>query len=193
MSIKFDPCLGLRLLINMSCYENVLRWIKEIQEHLKSQEMYDETVGFKPRSLAFVPDCFKTQKMCNQAVQNNPRVFFLVPDNFKTQEMREKVIEEDSSLLDAVPGHFKTKRMCDDAVLWKSYSLVCVPDWFGTRKQIKIWQDDDEYYNHDLFEWYKDYKKWKAQKASIKEELMRIAWDPDRVMDWCISEDEKRL
>ena len=97
--------------------------------------------------------------------------------------MREKVIEEDSSLLDAVPGHFKTKRMCDDAVLWKSCSLVCVPDWFGTQKQIKIWQDDDEYYNHDLFEWYNDYKKWKAQKASIKEELMRIAWDPDRVMD----------
>ena len=35
-------------------------------------------------------------------------------------------------------------------------------------------------------------KKQKAQKASIKEELLSIAWHPDRVMDCCMSEDEKR-
>ena len=31
-----------------------------------------------------------------------------------------------------------------------------------------------------FFEWCDDYKKWKAQKASIKEELMPIAWQPSR-------------
>ena len=35
--------------------------------------------------------------------------------------------------------------------------------------------------------------KKKAQKTSIKEELIPIAWHPDRVMDWCMSEDEKGM
>ena len=28
--------------------------------------------------------------------------------------------------------------------------------------------------------------------AKIKEELLPIAWHPNRVMDWCMSEDEKK-
>ena len=35
-------------------------------------------------------------------------------------------------------------------------------------------------------------KKKKAQKASIKEELMSIAWHPSRYWDWWSSEDEKK-
>ena len=34
--------------------------------------------------------------------------------------------------------------------------------------------------------------KRKAQKASIKKELMPSAWHPDRVNDWYKSEDKKR-
>ena len=30
------------------------------------------------------------------------------------------------------------------------------------------------------------------QKANIKEELLPIAWHSGRVMDWCMSEDEKK-
>ena len=52
-----------------------------------------------------------------------------------------------------------------------------------TQEQIKIWQDDDEYHDHELFKGHNDYKKRKAQKAEITEELMPIAWHPDRVMD----------
>ena len=52
------------------------------------------------------------------------------------------------------------------------------------------WDDDD---NEDkFFEWYESYKKWKTQKASIKEELMPIAWHPSRWWDWCVPEDEKK-
>ena len=43
-----------------------------------------------------------------------------------------------------------------------------------------------------MIEWYKDYKKRKAQKAKIKEELLLIAWYPNRLKDWCMSEDKKR-
>ena len=36
-------------------------------------------------------------------------------------------------------------------------------------------------------------KNVKAQKASIKEELLPIAWHPDGVTGWCMSEYETRL
>ena len=70
--------------------------------------------------------------------------------------------------------------------------LEYVPDWFVTQQQTKIWRDDDEYCDDDnLIKWHNGYQKQKAQKAKIKEELMPTAWHPNRVMDWCKSEDEK--
>ena len=47
-------------------------------------------------------------------------------------------------------------------------------------------------YNNDLIEWHENYKKRKAQKASIKEELMPIAWHPSRYWNWCVPEDKKK-
>ena len=41
--------------------------------------------------------------------------------------------------------------------------------------------------------WYEGHRKRKAQKAEIIEELLPIAWHPNRVMDWCMSEDQKGL
>ena len=58
-----------------------------------------------------------------------------------------------------------------------SCPLRFVPDWFVTHQQIKIRHDNDKYCNDDeLIKCYKRYQKRKAQKASIKEELMPIAW-----------------
>ena len=72
------------------------------------------------------------------------------------------------------------------------YFLQFVPDWFVTQEQLEIWHDDDEYCTDDeIIESYKRYEKRKAQKATIKEELMSIAWHPKRVMDWSMPEDEK--
>ena len=72
--------------------------------------------------------------------------------------------------------------------------MRCIPDWFVAEEQIDHWDDDDYYCNnnYELIEWYNGYKKRKDQKASIKEELMPVAWHPDRVMNWCMSGDEKR-
>ena len=83
--------------------------------------------------------------------------------------------------------------MCIRAVEGDLGLLEYVPDWFVTQQQIKRWHDG--YYWHDddkLIKWYESYKKRKAQKASIKEKLLTIAWHPDRVMDWYMSEDNKR-
>ena len=59
--------------------------------------------------------------------------------------------------------------------------------------QIDLWHENN-YWHHDdkLIKWYECYQKRKAQKAKIKEELLPIAWHPDRVMDWCMSEEKKK-
>ena len=83
--------------------------------------------------------------------------------------------------------------MCNEAVRGGSWNLRHVPDWFVTYEQLNLWCDDDYVYNdHDMIEWYDVYKKRKAQKAKIKEELLSIARHRDCMMDWCMSEDEKR-
>ena len=73
-------------------YENVPRWIREIPEHLKTQEMCDEAVRIEPRSLAYVHDRLKTENICNEAVQ------------------------KDTYTLDDVPDHLKIQKICDEAM-----------------------------------------------------------------------------
>ena len=74
------------------------------------------------------------------------------------------------------PDHFKTQEMCNETVRDDSFSLQFVPNWFVTQHQVKLWRDDSEYCDDDKFiEWYDCYKKRKAQKAKIKEELIRVA------------------
>ena len=130
--------------------------------------------------------------MCNQAVRNNPAVFFLVSDRFKTQELCIKAFEVDPWQLNNILDYLKTQKMCDKAVKDDPSSLQFVPDWFVTQQQIDVWHDNAYWYDDDeTIEWYNGYQRRKAQKATIKEELMPIVWHPDRVMDWGMSEDEK--
>ena len=106
--------------------------------------------------------------MCNEAVEKDPRSLYDIPDNLKTQEICDKAVEEEPGLLQHVP------------------------DWFFSQQQIKLWHDDDYWYDDDkLIEWYEGYQKRKVQKAKVKEELLPIAWHPNHVMNWCMSGDEK--
>lgn len=59
--------------------------------------------------------------------------------------------------------------------------------------QVKIWCDGIDYCNNDeIVEWYDAYKKRKAQRAQIKEELISIAWHPTRMQGGCMTENEKK-
>ena len=128
--------------------------------------MCKEAVRREAYTLRYVPDYLKTQEMCEDVIHVRPEEFFLIPDCFKTQEMCERAVEDDPS------------------------SLQYFPDWFGTQEQIGLGYDDDE---DNLFKWYEGYKKRKAQKASIKEELMPIAWQPSRWWDWCMQKMKKGI
>ena len=80
--------------------------------------------------------------------------------------------------LEHVLNHFKTEEICKRTIEADLYILVFCPDWFVTQEQIKSWYDDD--YDDEATGWYEGYQKRKAQKASIKEELLPIAWHPSR-------------
>ena len=145
--------------------------LKYVPDHLKTQEMCNGAVEETPYALQYVPDCFITQEMCE-----DPAVFFLIPDRFKTEEMCKKAVEVDPWQLKDAPDHFKTQKMCDKAARDYPFSLQHVPDWFVTQGQIDLWYDDKNVYDDNMMiEWYKGYKKRKAQKASIKKELMPTA------------------
>ena len=133
--------------------------------------------------------------MC-KGVRFCPWLIGHVPDHFKTQEMSKGVCFY-PWLIGHVPDHFKTQQMCKKAVKVDRSLLQLVPDCFVSQEQLKLWHDSDDWlirwwYNNRLIKWYDDYKKWKAQKSSIKDELMPIAWHPSRFWDLCMSEDEKK-
>ena len=95
-----------------------------------------------------------------------------------------KAVEKFPWSLEHVPYNFKTQEMCDDAVRDYLFPLQYVPDWFVTQQQLNLWHDYDYLYNDDkLIEWYDGYKKRKAQKASVKEELISITWHPSKYWD----------
>ena len=131
--------------------------------------------------------------MCDKAFEEDPGLLWPVPGQCKTQEMCDKAVEEGLGLLEYVPDHLKRQSMCDKAFQENALCLQYIPGWFVTQEQRDLWGDDDYYYDDDEFiEWYEGYQKRKAQKAKIKKELLPIAWSPDRIMNWCMSEDEKR-
>ena len=111
-----------------------------------------------------------------KVVEKGPSPLHYVPDHFKAQKMCEKVVEKKPYLLHYDPVHFKTREMCEKVVETGLGLLKYVSDYFVTHQQQKIWRDDDKYCNdHELIKWYDEYKKRKAQKASIKEELLPFA------------------
>ena len=116
--------------------------------------------------------------MCETAVEKNPGCLKHVPGHFKIEKMCIKSVEKEAETLEHVPDHFKTGEMWKKAIEADLYTQVFCPDWFVTQEQIKSWCNDD--YDDRTTGWYEGYQKRKAQKASIKEELLPIAWHPSR-------------
>ena len=154
-----------------------------------TQEMWNEAVQSDPWRLKLVPDQFVTQKMCIEAVQRRPWTLVWVPDQYKTQEMWNEAVQRAPWALFWVPAWLVTQEMCHEALQREPEVLEYVHDWFVTLQ--KMWyeefDDDDE-----LITWRDAYTKRKAKKAKIKEELMPVAWHPDRWWNWCVPEDEKK-
>ena len=134
--------------------------------------------------------------MCDEAMRNNPYMLRHVANHFKTEEMCDDAVEASPWQLKYIPDQYKTQKMCDEVVIDDSSSLQYVPDWFVISDWVHMWYVDTEYRDYDdevnFFKWYDSYKKRKTQKASIKDELLPVAWHPLRHWNWCMPEDEKK-
>ena len=70
-------------------HEKVLRWLREIPDHLKMLEMGNEAVAQFSYALSYVPDHLKTEEMCIQDSLN----LKYVPNDPKFLEMCERVVK----------------------------------------------------------------------------------------------------
>ena len=169
--------------------------IRFIPDQYKTRWMSERDVDRSQWQLEYVPNHLKIQGMNNEAVGREPISLAYVPDYLKTKEMCKRDVEKYPFNLIFVPDYLKTQGMCDNAVRRRLWSLEYVPDWFVKQQYIGAWGGNDDYCdddNDELFEWYDGYKKRKAQKASIKKELMPITWHPSRWWDWYMAGDEKK-
>ena len=98
-----------------------------------------------------------------------------------------KLFQNDLLNIWYVSDQYKTQEMCNKAVQSDLWALKYVPDWFVTLQEMWYEKFDDE-----LITWRDAYIKRKTQKAQIKEELMPVAWHPNRWWNWCLPEDEKK-
>ena len=54
-------------------YAPVPCWVREIPDHLKTQEICDEAVRIEPRSLEFIPDHLKPKGCVNEPLKVNQK------------------------------------------------------------------------------------------------------------------------
>ena len=184
--------MSLASAVNLNdAYADVPGWITELPKRLKTSEICNETLRMSPLSFVLVPKGLITQEIRNEIMPTLPGAFSHIPYHFKTQEMCKKAVEEYSPSFGFVSDHLKSQEMCDKAFEKDPYSLIHLPNRFV--RQVNLWYDDNyNDYDYDVIEWYESYQKCKPQKAKIKEKLLPIAWYPNHVMGWCMSEDEKR-
>ena len=167
------------------------RNLKYVPHSHISHEMCVKAIDRYPKNLRYVPDKFKTQNMCDKAVDEYPYNLRYVPDCFITQEMCVKAFNVNpyNYNFEYIPDRLKTQEMCSDVYDNCSCPITDdIPDWFITPEMIENSDGccdscDDKFHG---------YKERKAQKAQIKDELTPIAWHPDRVINWCFDEEEKK-
>ena len=185
--LKYTPVVGPR--VQEACNKEVRRkphLLAFVADIFKTQELCTEAVEADPCTLKYVPYWYRRHGMCFKVLEKCLHPMRFIPDHLKAQEMCNKAVEEDPLALRVIPDQCKTQGMCDKAVRDDSSSLQYIPDWFVSRDGVDMGYDDSEYCDDEdnFFKWYDRYKKRKAQKASIKEELMPIAWHPSRLAKW---------
>ena len=102
-------------------------------------------------------------------------------------------VSQNPWFLQSTSDKFKTPEMCVNAVKEVPEMLPFTPDWFVTPKMLTLAEEGGGGYETDFQEWLNGYRHRKSQKAQIQDALAPAAWHPDRAIDWCFDEDEKRV
>lgn len=87
-----------------------------------------------------------------------PVFFDLILDHLNTQEICIKATKEVQWRQEDASDHFKTQGTFDGASK-DLYTVQYIPDLFVTQDKVKIWHDDNAFYNdNELIDWYNYYK-----------------------------------
>ena len=122
--------------------------------------------------------------MSSRIIEEKIYFFDVIPDEFKTQEMFEKVVETRPTLFfEYVPDRFVTPKMVE----------LCKNATAAEKEPQERRAKQNRALKLKTMACIEAYKQRKAKKTKIKEELLTITWHPNRVFDWCFSEDEKKV
>ena len=155
-----------------------------------TQKMCDEAVDEHPFLTVYWADIYITQKKCDEAVAYSLTVLKLILNWFVTSEMIKKIFtalyaDKNIVYFDEGSGHavFNCKRM---AILNIDFNNVSLDDKFDE-------DDPNTIILMRLLTWHIIFRKWKEVKKELSEELMPVAWHPNRCCDWCMSGEEKKI
>ena len=198
--------------------DNYLHALEFVPDCYITQKMCDKAVITYPSTIEYVPYRFKSQEICDKAVKRCFFAFDSIPDWYKTQEMFDIFI---SFLIAYYLDKNKTQKRYDEAVADCLAVLKFIPDWFVASKMlekldnalhanddillhnkilIKSYDTNNNFDEDDpdiiihvrLLAWCSKFKKRKALKERISDELITIAWHPERWRNVCMPEDEKK-
>ena len=59
--------------------------MRDVPDHLKTQEICSETVRREPYTLRYAADHLKTQRICEKAVEDEPETLEYISNHFKSR------------------------------------------------------------------------------------------------------------
>ena len=152
--------------------------------------------------------------MCGRTISDDSFQLIYIPDQYKTQQMCDKAVDDFLPTLNFVPDWFVTSRMIKKLLLLSMqikvyYTLMkilvmlylIIMKWVFLiqiliilnltiiilMKMSLVLLFMSEFWRAIL-----NLKKRKALKKELNEELMPVAWHPNRQWDWCMPEDQKK-
>ena len=79
--------------MRLKAVEEYLHPLRDVPDHLKTQEICKRVVEYDPGTLQYVTDCLKTDEMCEKAAEEDPHLLRHVPDRFKTQNICRRLLK----------------------------------------------------------------------------------------------------
>ena len=156
-----------------------------VADRYKSKEMCDRIISENAFSLRYVPDQHKTQQMCDKAVDNCLAALKFAPDyEFVTSKMIKKRFTDlyvDGNILYFYEDSSNVVFHCNEMVIL-IIDLNCINLDDNNFDEV----DSDTIIHVKLLAWPTKFEKRKALKKELNEELMPVAWHPNRCRDWCM-------
>ena len=174
--------------------------------------MCDAVVSNDPTLIVYCPDKYITQRMCDKAVDEDLFLIVYCPDKYVTQKMCDEIVDYSLTLLKLIPNWFVTSKMIikpftalyadqnicyfneDSGEAAFSCSEMGIVDIDLNNISLGDKFDEDDPDTIILMRglaWHIKFRKREEHKKELREELIPVAWHPNRWWDWCMSEDEK--